>query len=91
MQYLLCRNRVIDYIRWRRIFDSHKPQHLAGGLNLIMIWQSLDDKNEVHFLFKIHDLGKAQAFLDAPEHEQIGKDAGVVDGNILYLEELPGY
>jgi hypothetical protein len=88
---MLCRNKVQDYEVWRRIFDSHKPLHLKAGLQLSKIWRSMEDDRNIFFLFEILDLEKARVFVSAPDNEQIGRDAGVIDGEILYLEELAGY
>ncbi len=91
MRYMLCHNKVRDYEVWRRIFDSHKPLHVDAGLRLLKIWRSMEDDRDIYFLFEILDLEKARAFVTAPGNEQIGRDAGVIKGEILYLEELAGY
>lgn len=85
MIYMLCRNRVVDYQTWKRIFDSHKETHLEAGLALVNLWQSLDDPNNVFFLFKVGNLEKAKAFISAPENGEIGKAAGVLDGEIHFV------
>jgi len=86
MIYMLCRNRVADYQTWKRIFDSHTEAHLEAGLTLVNLWQSLEDPNNVFFLFKVGDLEKAKAFVAAPGNAEIGKAAGVLDGEIHFVD-----
>jgi hypothetical protein len=86
MTYMLCRNRVADYQTWRRKFDSQKEASLEAGLTLVNLWQSLDDPNNVFFLFKVDNLEKAKAFISAPGNAEIGKAAGVLDGEIHFVD-----
>jgi hypothetical protein len=85
MIYMLCRNRVADYQTWRREFDSQKEASVEAGLALVKLWQSLDDPNNVFFLFKVDSLEKARAFISAPGNAEIGKAAGVLDGEIHFV------
>jgi hypothetical protein len=84
--YLICRNRVQDFARWKAVFDRHAEAHTDTGLKLEAMWRELDDQNNVFFLFAVEDREKAQAFLDAPESEQAGEEAGVIDGEYAFVE-----
>lgn len=85
MIYMLCCNRVADYQIWKRKFDSQKEAGLEAGLTLVNLWQSLDDPNNVFFSFRVDGLEKAKAFISAPENAEIGKAAGVLDGEIHFV------
>ncbi|HWR84012.1 MAG TPA: hypothetical protein VN285_11990 [Candidatus Deferrimicrobium sp.] len=91
MKYMFCRNKVRDYKVWRRIFDSHADGPREAGLHLVRVWQAVDDPNTVYFLFEIHDLESAKAFVSNPTGAEIGRQAGVIDGEIVYLEDAGGY
>lgn len=91
MTYMLCRNRVADFSKWKRIFDSHAEAHRAAGLNLVHLWRSLGDPNNLFFLFEVSSIEKAQAFVNAPESAEAGKESGVIDGDIYFLEKGGGY
>lgn len=91
MIYMLCRNRVADFSKWKRIFDSHAEAHRAAGLNLVHFWRSLDDPNNLFFLFEVSSIEKAQAFVNAPESADAGKESGVIDGDIYFLEKGGDY
>lgn len=88
MQYMLCRNRVENFTHWKTIFDSELEAQHDSGLQLEKIWQDANDPNNVFFIFKITDLAKAQAFVTAPESAETGRRAGVVDGDIHYVNEI---
>lgn len=88
MTTMLCWNRVSDYARWRRIFDSHTSAHHEAGLKLRQLWRTVDDPNRIFFIFEVRDIEKARSFINAPGNEDIGKDAGVLDGAIWFLEDL---
>ena len=61
MMVLLVRNKVKDFDQWRRVFDSQAEPARAAGLNLIQMWRSVDDANDVFFLFEVEDRGRAEA------------------------------
>ncbi len=82
---LLVRNKVADYGRWRRLFDEQGEAARAAGLSLRQLWRSVDDPNDVFFLFEVEDRGRAEAFMHAPEAAAVGQAAGVVDGEYNFL------
>jgi hypothetical protein len=83
---MFCRNRVEDYARWRRVFDSHAAAHRAAGLHLVNIWRDLDDSNNIYFLFNIESLERARAFVSAPEAAESGAVSGVMEGEMHFLK-----
>ena len=91
MIYMLCRNRLVDFARWKRVFDSHAEAHRSAGLNLLHLWRSLDDPNNVFFLFEVKSTEKARAFIHAPEAAEAGKVSGVIEGEMHFLEEIDRY
>ena len=91
MTYMLCRNRLVDFARWKRVFDSHAAAHRAAGLNLLHLWRSLDDPNNAFFLFEVKSIEKARAFIRAPEAAEAGRASGVIDGEMHFLEEIDKY
>lgn len=83
---LLVRNKVKDYERWRRVFDAELEGPRSAGLNLVKVWQSVDDPNEVFFVFRIDDRAKAEEFMHAPESAAAGVEAGVIQGEAWFVE-----
>ena len=91
MLYMLCRNRVRDFAVWKNMFDSHAEAHRSAGLRLQHLWRSLDEPNDVFFLFEVEDRERALAFVSAPSGAEAGKASGVIDGEIRLLELAVGY
>ena len=89
--YMLCRNRLVDFARWKRVFDSHAEAHRAAGLNLLHLCRSVDDPSNVFFLFGVNSMAKARAFISAPEAAEAGRVSGVIDGEMHFLEEIDKY
>ncbi len=85
---LLCRNRVIDFDRWWSVFTTHPSEHEAAGLRLEAVWLNSDDPVEVFFIFEVTDRVSAEAFMATPEANEAGEKAGVIEGEVWFLEDL---
>ena len=86
MLEMLVRNRVEDYDRWKKVFDEQDAAAREAGLVLTDLWRDADDPNNVFFVLSIGDLEKARAYVADPESAEVGKRAGVIDGEIHYVE-----
>jgi hypothetical protein len=86
MYQMLCRNRVEDYSKWKKIFDSHASAHRAAGLELKDLWRDVTDPNNVFFLFTVGGIERARAFIADPAAAEAGRAAGVLDGEVHFLE-----
>ena len=91
MTYLLCRNRVTDFERWKAVFDSHAEAHRDAGLRLRDLWRDLAEPNNVFFLFEVTDLERARAFIDDPQAADAAGDSGVIDGEFHFVERAGAY
>ena len=88
--WLLARNRVVEFARFRRAFDADLERAARAGLTLEALWRSADDPLDVHFLFAVADRARAEAFMASPESADSGDAAGVVDGDYHWLVGEPG-
>ena len=88
MRVMLCRNRVRDFAVWKRVFDAHAEAHHAAGLHLLQLWREIGDENNVIFLFSVDDIERARAFVTDPASAEAGREAGVVDGDIRFLDDV---
>jgi hypothetical protein len=91
MIVMLCRNRVLDFSKWKGVFDSHAPAHRNAGLQLKSLWREVEEPNNVFFLFEVADLEKAREFISDPAAADAGKTSGVLDGEYHFLESSTGY
>jgi len=87
MIYMLCRNRVKDFKKWKDIFDSQLESQEANGLILKDLWTELDNANNVFFIFEVTNLQKAKDFINDPESAKVGEMSGVIDGECHFIEK----
>lgn len=91
MIYMLCRNRVVDFSRWKAVFASHQAAHQQAGLRLLHIWRSLEEPNNVFFLFEVASMDKAREFISNPEAAKAGEASGVIDGEYHFVADAGAY
>jgi hypothetical protein len=88
MTYMLCRNRVANFAKWKKGFDSHAAAHDETGLKLERMWRDTADKNNVFFMFEVLSMKKAQAFITAPEAAEAGRKFGVLEGEYHFIRNV---
>lgn len=87
MTYMLVRNRVKDYAKWKAVFDSHSEAQKAAGLRLVKLWRDIEDPNNLFFLLELESVEKAREFVDAPLAAEGRERSGVIDGEYYYVED----
>ena len=91
MNYMLCRNRVRNFDRWKLVFDSHADAHRAAGLKLVHVWQEMDSLRNVFFLFEVEDIARARAFLDSQDAAASARECGLIEGDFRFFSQSLGY
>ena len=86
MVYLLCRNRVKDYDKWKTIFDTNLSMCDDAGLKLTNLWRDIEEPNNVFFMFEVINIEKARAMLNDPNSAETGEISGVIDGEVWFVE-----
>ena len=85
---MLCRNEVKDFDVWKPIFDQELDAAGDAGFVLEKLWRSIDDPNEVFFVFSIADVALAKKFISDPSAAEAGERSGVIDGDCWFVEEV---
>ncbi len=88
MAYMLVRNKVRDFDAWKLVFDEELGAVHDSGMTLVHLWRSMDDPGEVFLLLSISDMGMAKAFVAHPASAAVGERAGVLEGEIHYVEDV---
>jgi len=65
--------------------------HRAAGLRLINLWRSVEQPDNVFFMFEVASLDKARQFIGNPEAAKAGEAAGVIDGEYFFVEDATAY
>ena len=91
MTYMLCRNRVADFSRWKTVFASHQLGHQSAGLRLVNLWRTVEGPVDVFFIFEVSSMEKARKFISDPEAAKAAETSGVIEGEYHFVEETGGY
>ena len=91
MTYMLCRNRVADFLRWKTVFASHETAHREVGLRLVSLWRTVGEPNNVFFMFEVASMDKAREFISNPGAAKAAIASGVLDGEYHFVEDAGGY
>ena len=70
------------------MFDANATECVDSGLVLKDMWRCVNDPNNVFFVFDVTDKNKADEFVNSPESAKVGEDAGVIDGELFYIERV---
>jgi hypothetical protein len=62
MNYILIRDEVADFEKWKPAYDAHASARAAAGLKEERLLRNIDDPGEVVLLFSAQDLNKAKEF-----------------------------
>jgi len=87
MHNMLCRNRVVDFDKWSRVFHSHDEAQREAGLRLVHLWRCVDEPNNVFFLLEVSSLERVHDFVNSPGSTEAGKESGVIDGEWYLVEQ----
>jgi len=91
MLYMLCRNRVKDFARWKAVFASHERGHQNAGLHLVNLWRAVDEPNNIYYVFEVASMDKARKFISDPEAAKAAEASGVIEGDYHFAEDAGGY
>ncbi len=78
MNYLFGHHTVEDFDAWKSYFDQDDDRRQESGIRLVQLFRSVDDPNDVHFLFEVDDPQTMKEFMESEETKQIMEKAGVV-------------
>ena len=88
MPYVIVKQKVADYARWKSIFDADGANRESAGSQGGQLWRSADDPNEVVILFE-WDLEQARQYSQREEVRAKMQAAGVLDPpDFYFLEEI---
>jgi hypothetical protein len=88
MSYVIVKQKVADYARWKPIFDADGANRQIGGSRGGQLFRSADDPNEVVMLFE-WDLEQARQYSQSEALRAKMQEAGVLGPpDFSFLEEI---
>jgi quinol monooxygenase YgiN len=89
MAYILVKQKVKDYTKWKTVFDENRSNRKQGGSEGGWVFQSSNDPNEIVVLLKWDNPENAKRFLESNELKKAMEQAGVVGKpNINVLDQV---
>jgi heme-degrading monooxygenase HmoA len=85
MPYLIVRQKVEDYARWKPVFDEHATARKEAGSKGIRVLRSADEPNEVLAISEWETLEQARQFAQSPGLREAMQRAGIADHPDLYF------
>jgi hypothetical protein len=55
------------------------------------MWRTVEDPDNVFFVFEVSSLELARIFISNPESAKAAKASGVIDGEYHFVEDAGGY
>jgi len=87
MATLFVRHQVADYAAWRRVYDGFEPTRKALGVTDAIVYQAVDDPNEVTATHDFATLEAARAFAGSAELAATMHDAGVLGAPTIWFTQ----
>ena len=87
MPHILARLKGVNLEDIKKALEADAPQHAEQGLYLEHLWQNADDSEEIVFLFRIENIGKAKEFINKVHTEAIAKNPQANLPYMTFLEE----
>jgi hypothetical protein len=75
--YLLCKHKVINNAKWKRVFDEDGAAARKAGLHLVHLLRDAENPKVIWLLLRLDNVKKAMEFVDAPDAEDYAKRAGI--------------
>jgi heme-degrading monooxygenase HmoA len=89
MAYILVKQNVEDYTKWKTAFDGNSTIRKRNGSEGGWVFRSSNDPNEVVVLMKWDNRDNAKKFLESDELKKVMQQAGVVGKpNINILDQM---
>ncbi len=89
MVYLLVRNKVKDFTKWKSAFDEHGNARKQNGSKGGFFFRNINDPNETIFLLEWDNLKNARGFAESEDARNVLMEAGLTDKpDIYFLEEV---
>jgi hypothetical protein len=87
MTQVLARLIGVEVEDVKKVLKADASKHAEQGLYLEHLWRSLDDSQELPFLFRVNNLSRAKQFVELVLTEAIEKDLKDNLSHLPFLDE----
>jgi hypothetical protein len=86
MPHLLATLRNVPFETIKEVLENDRAFHASEEMFLEHIWQNVDDKNEVLFLFRINSIEKTKKLIDKLHTKALEQNPEANLPNMTYLQ-----
>lgn len=87
MAFIVVRQKVEDFQKWKRAFDATAMLRKASGEKSSKIFRSADDLNELIVLSEWDDLRSAVKYSQNKLFKDAAEKAGILTKPVIYMPE----
>lgn len=88
MIHTIVRCKVKDYDKWKPFFDEHSATRKAAGEKGGRLFHNVDDSSEVIIYLRWETMENARKFFESEDLKNVMQEAGVIEKDIYFLEEV---
>ncbi|MEO5782403.1 MAG: hypothetical protein ABIQ07_03975 [Ginsengibacter sp.] len=85
---VIMTHKVKDWDTWKKVFDSHKQARMDAGLTDRAVGYAVGDPTTVTVALIIHDMQKAEAFMNSKDLKDKMAEAGVVGAPDVFFYKV---
>lgn len=79
MKTVIVQHEVKNFVEWKKIFDADQPNLEKVGIQLMGLYRSDKNANDVTMIFEIpEDLGLFDKLMSDPQRQAAMKNGGVI-------------
>jgi hypothetical protein len=89
MAYLIVRNKVKDFQKWKQSFDAHSKARQANGSKGGLFLQNVNDPNETIFVLEWDNVENAMKFAQSEDARNALIEADLADmPSVYFMKEI---
>jgi heme-degrading monooxygenase HmoA len=89
MSYLLVKQNVGEFNKWKSLYDKHSDTRKASGSKGARMFRNTNNPNETLLLFEWNNIENARKFTQSDDLRQKMQEAGVIgQPDIFFLDEV---
>ena len=86
MIHVLVRHKVMEYSKWKEVFDEHANLRKMAGSKGGRLFRNEKNSNDVAILLEWDDMTRARKFFEAEDLNRVMERAGVLDKPDIFFE-----
>lgn len=78
MSTVILNHKVLDYEKWRPIFDADNQRRKDAGMTNVKVFRAADNPNHVYIIADVTDVAFTSKMMEDPDLAEKMKEGGVI-------------